>query len=61
MDTQTQRTLVELDLEIPGDEPDGQSRESDAARSERNIATWMSYLPPPCVNSMIAMGWDITT
>ena len=38
-----------------------QKSESDKARSEKNIADWMSYLPTSCVNSMIAMGWDIST
>jgi hypothetical protein len=38
-----------------------QRSESDQARSEKNIAEWMSYLPTSCVNSMIAMGWDIST
>jgi hypothetical protein len=33
----------------------------DAARSEKNIAEWSSYLPADCVNSMISMGWDVST
>jgi hypothetical protein len=36
-------------------------RESDAARSARNIAVWNSYLPAPCVRTMVRMGWDYTT
>lgn len=32
-----------------------------AARSARNILQWMSYLPPDCIERMIAMGWDRTT
>jgi hypothetical protein len=38
--------------------PDG---EPDLSRSERNITEWMSYLPAHCVDTMIAMGWDIST
>jgi hypothetical protein len=34
---------------------------ADAARSKENILQWMSYLPTDCVNTMIEMGWDITT
>lgn len=30
-------------------------------RSERNVSEWMSYLPQDCVESMIRMGWDLTT
>ncbi len=33
----------------------------DAARSERNIAEWLSYLPADCVKTMISMGWDVST
>jgi hypothetical protein len=36
-------------------------RAADAARSARNIAMWNSYLPAPCVRSMVRMGWDYTT
>jgi hypothetical protein len=65
METQRQRIIVESDMDESGTTapatPDGQAQESDAARSARNIADWMSYLPPRCVNSMIAMGWDIST
>jgi hypothetical protein len=31
------------------------------ARSERNVTEWMSYLPQDCVESMIRLGWDLTT
>ena len=34
---------------------------ADAARSAANILEWKSYLPAECVESMIAMGWDIST
>jgi hypothetical protein len=35
--------------------------EAGAARSERNIVQWTSYLPEDCIKAMIAMGWDVTT
>jgi hypothetical protein len=61
MDTQTQR-IIESDMDASGTATQRvQASESDAARSERNIAEWMSYLPVRCVNTMIAMGWDIST
>jgi hypothetical protein len=34
---------------------------ADIAHSEENILKWMQYLPPDCVNTMIIMGWDIST
>jgi hypothetical protein len=34
---------------------------ADAARSEKNIAAWNSYLPSDCVRTMVRMGWDYTT
>jgi hypothetical protein len=30
-------------------------------RAAQNILQWTSYLPPDCIKSMIAMGWDRTT
>jgi hypothetical protein len=33
----------------------------DAARSDKNIAEWLSYLPADCVKTMISMGWDVST
>jgi hypothetical protein len=33
----------------------------DAARSDKNIAEWSSYLPADCVKTMISMGWDVST
>jgi hypothetical protein len=33
----------------------------DAARAAQNILQWTSYLPPDCIQAMIAMGWDRTT
>jgi hypothetical protein len=40
---------------------DARANEADAARSDRNILQWMSYLPEDCIRTMIAMGWDVTT
>jgi len=34
---------------------------ASAARAADNILLWTSYLPPDCIKSMIAMGWDRTT
>jgi len=34
---------------------------ADVARSDSNVLQWMSYLPEDCINTMIAMGWDVTT
>ncbi len=33
----------------------------DATRVEKNIAEWSSYLPADCVNTMISMGWHVST
>jgi hypothetical protein len=30
-------------------------------RSEENILRWMDYLPQDCIETMIRMGWDVTT
>jgi hypothetical protein len=32
-----------------------------ATRSQQNIAEWKTYLPDPCIATMIALGWDRTT
>ena len=37
-----------------------QSAAEQAARSTTNIALWNAYLPRDCVDSMVAMGWDVT-
>jgi hypothetical protein len=34
---------------------------ADLIRSEENILRWMAYLPQDCVETMIRMGWDVTT
>jgi hypothetical protein len=33
----------------------------DVAQSEKNILTWMTYLPQDCIEMMIRMGWDCST
>jgi hypothetical protein len=34
---------------------------TDVVRSEENILQWMAYLPQDCIETMIRMGWDVTT
>jgi hypothetical protein len=29
--------------------------------SEANVCLWRSYLPADCVNTMIGMGWHLST
>jgi hypothetical protein len=38
-----------------------QAKRDSIARSEANILEWMSYLPQDCVETMIRMGWDVST
>ncbi|HME40370.1 MAG TPA: hypothetical protein VKG63_15545 [Steroidobacteraceae bacterium] len=64
-DTQAQQQIfVELRTE-PSPAADAvvkaASDAADRARSEENILKWKSYLPADCVESMIAMGWDVST
>lgn len=40
---------------------EARATDADAARSEENILQWMSYLPEPCIRTMIDMGWDVST
>ena len=40
---------------------DVQANEADAARSDRNMSQWLSYLPEDCIRTMVAMGWNVTT
>jgi hypothetical protein len=35
--------------------------DSDRARSANNILQWTTYLPEGCIQTMIHMGWDVTT
>lgn len=66
MDTRTQvvrRVFVDSSKELM-DSPsssDAPTSDADAARSEKNILQWMSYLPEDCIKTMIDMGWDVTT
>ena len=58
-----QRVFVELPSEIPEAAAPIEAAVSDAdvARSEENILRWLQYLPADCVQSMIRMGWDVST
>jgi hypothetical protein len=38
-----------------------QGAAAEYPRAAQNILQWTSYLPPDCIKSMIAMGWDRTT
>ncbi len=42
-------------------EPPAAVQAGDPARSEQNIADWSSYLPADCVNTMVSMGWHVST
>ena len=33
----------------------------DVVRSEANILRWMEYLPQDCIDTMIRLGWDVST
>jgi len=35
--------------------------DADRARAANNVRQWRSYLPEDCVNTMIQMGWDLST
>jgi hypothetical protein len=53
-------------LDVPNEMPEAAPIEaavSDAAiaRSEENILRWMQYLPADCIQTMIRMGWDLST
>ena len=37
------------------------SGDSNIAHSEDNILRWMKYLPQDCIETMIRMGWDVST
>ncbi len=66
MDTYAQ-VLQRVFVEFPEESPHTASSiavrntDADAARSENNISQWKSYLPQDCIETMIAMGWDVTT
>ena len=66
MDTDTQvvrRVFVESSKALLGtpSSSEAPTNDADAARSEKNILQWMSYLPEDCIKTMIDMGWDVTT
>jgi hypothetical protein len=65
MDTNTQvlqRCFVESSFESSDAVlPIDARADEDIRRSEDNILQWMSYLPQDCIETMIAMGWDIST
>jgi hypothetical protein len=56
-DTQMPRPVF-AEPAVPIDAP---AKDADAARSKENIAQWKAYLPEDCANTMIDMGWDVTT
>jgi hypothetical protein len=59
-----QEVYAEVSTETSSDSAPIESAVSatdDMARSEENILLWMQYLPADCVQTMIRMGWDITT
>jgi hypothetical protein len=35
--------------------------DAEARHAGNNILDWLTYLPGDCVNTMIEMGWDIST
>jgi hypothetical protein len=35
--------------------------DAERTHSVSNVRQWRSYLPAECVNSMVAMGWDLST
>jgi hypothetical protein len=35
--------------------------DADCARAESNLREWRSYLPEVCINTMIQMGWHLST
>jgi len=37
------------------------STDADCARAESNLREWRSYLPEVCINTMIQMGWHLST
>jgi hypothetical protein len=34
---------------------------AEAAHAADNIMQWRAYLPPDCIEAMVAMGWDRST
>jgi hypothetical protein len=56
-----QRVSAELQEQSGARASEGQVSDARTPRSTENILQWMSYLPEDCVQTMIAMGWDVTT
>jgi hypothetical protein len=51
-------------MELAGESSDAAAPavgNAELARSEENILRWMAYLPQDCIETMIRMGWDVTT
>ena len=58
------RLLSELSAEsMSGESSNDDAWMPDAAERHagNNILEWLSYLPADCVNTMIEMGWDVST
>jgi hypothetical protein len=57
-----QRVFLDLPNEIPEAAPIEAAFSDEAiARSEENILRWMQYLPADSIQTMIRMGWDVST
>jgi hypothetical protein len=56
-----QNVFIDLLEDLPANSSLDAQSEADVARSERNILQWMEYLPEDCIETMIRMGWDVTT
>ncbi len=63
MASQTQRqVLIEMQWEsLAMSRKDWRESAADIEHSESNIRQWMAYLPEDCIQTMVLMGWDITT
>lgn len=66
MDSISQMQQLTFSTDVPAELSDTRSlhaapTDADVARSDSNVLQWMSYLPEDCINTMIAMGWDVTT
>ena len=59
------RSLNDLSWTEPGLDaavPDESSMDAATRQhSDDNILRWMKYLPDDCIETMIAMGWDVST
>jgi hypothetical protein len=60
MNIQTQQEPAETSADSvvsPSDSPIVGS----VSRAAQNVREWTAYLPKDCVDTMIAMGWDVST